>query len=331
MAPKAHKAAAAEQAAKEPPHKAYDKLRAEISKVKELKKPSTKAAQHLSKTIQEALIERAPGVLVLAQEAENLLGEVVVKVVQITFRDAAESKDFSNVQSEYEILMGLRLQKAQHTEAQATMHSLLRDKFESDTNESVAQDMHVTARGRGAFPDTGCVINTAEERGITLRQMRDIYATVQLRCVIEGWVGFPNGQQGPPQLLTPEAVTLYDMDRYLIKPATLQRKCSMVELLAVAPQPPSWFVSHWWGEPVSDFIRCLEQHSRDFAKGGYDAERQMQMPPADDNTPYWVCAVSPARAPYMPASNLTLSSASILALDSRSFSMPTTSGTSTLP
>ena len=27
-------------------------------------------------------------------------------------------------------------------------------------------------------------------------------------------------------------------------------------------QKPKWFVSHWWGEPVMDFITCLEEHAR---------------------------------------------------------------------
>ena len=52
---------------------------------------------------------------------------------------------------------------------------------------------------------------------------------------------------------------------------------SYVELVASTSQPPKWFVSHWWGEPVFDFISCLERHSQDHA----------------DNAgalTYWVCA-----------------------------------------
>ena len=36
-----------------------------------------------------------------------------------------------------------------------------------------------------------------------------------------------------------------------------------LELVASAPQRPKWFVSHWWGEPVALFLRCLEQHAKD--------------------------------------------------------------------
>ena len=67
-------------------------------------------------------------------------------------------------------------------------------------------------------------------------------------------------------------------DRYVIKPATAERQCSYVELVASGPQVPAWFVSHWWGESVALFVRCLEQHAADHELG--------------DDTPYWVCAVS---------------------------------------
>ena len=57
----------------------------------------------------------------------------------------------------------------------------------------------------------------------------------------QGWKDW-NGN-----LLTPERVTLYDCNTYVIKPATIQRRCSFVELVGetAAQQMPKWFVSHW--------------------------------------------------------------------------------------
>ena len=26
-------------------------------------------------------------------------------------------------------------------------------------------------------------------------------------------------------------------------------------------QTPKWFVSHWWGEPVKDFVKALKKHA----------------------------------------------------------------------
>ena len=51
---------------------------------------------------------------------------------------------------------------------------------------------------------------------------------------------------------------------------------SLVELVATAEQLPLYFVSHWWGEPVVDFVKCLDQHSTDRKLGA--------------NGAYWVCA-----------------------------------------
>jgi hypothetical protein len=86
----------------------------------------------------------------------------------------------------------------------------------------------------------GCAIEKTEERAISLAQLRAVRATIERRCEAEGWATW----QGQP--LVPGAVALYDADKYLIRPATVARKCAFVELVAARPQPPDWFVSHWW-------------------------------------------------------------------------------------
>ena len=40
--------------------------------------------------------------------------------------------------------------------------------------------------------------------------------------------------------------------------------------------PPHWFISHWWGEPVFDFIKAVMAHAK--ARG------------LEETAPYWVCA-----------------------------------------
>lgn len=77
--------------------------------------------------------------------------------------------------------------------------------------------------------------------------------------------------------LTSETMTLYDVAARAIAPLAQRTGLSVVETLARGPQPPAWFVSHWWGEPTADFVRCLEVHSKD---RGLD----------EDATYYWVCA-----------------------------------------
>lgn len=117
---------------------------------------------------------------------------------------------------------------------------------------------------------SGCVIANTEERALTLRQLRAVHTHILRRCVNERWTNMKG------ELLAPEQVSLYDATRYVIKPATAARGCSFVELVALGPQCPVWFVSHWWGEPVILFLRCLEQHARDHK--------------LDDDAPYWICA-----------------------------------------
>lgn len=65
-----------------------------------------------------------------------------------------------------------------------------------------------------------------EERGITLRQLRAVWAHVQARCTVDGWTNVRG------ELLTLDDVTLYDVVRYVIKPSTHFRGCSYVEFVA---------------------------------------------------------------------------------------------------
>ena len=82
--------------------------------------------------------------------------------------------------------------------------------------------------------------------------------------------GFLNDSNGQPWLdwegkpLHKDRINLYDVTKYIIKPATAEQKCSYVELVAppgTDAQTPRWFVSHWWGEPVKDFIMAVEYHA----------------------------------------------------------------------
>ena len=80
-----------------------------------------------------------------------------------------------------------------------------------------------------------------------------------------------------------EWINLYHLASWLIRPATLKPihasdHCSMVELLCRCVQRPRWFVSHWWGEIIIDFVAVLERHT---------ALRQLELT-SDDV--YWVCA-----------------------------------------
>ena len=95
----------------------------------------------------------------------------------------------------------------------------------------------------------------AEFNGITPRQLRAIMAMIMRRCVKEKWRDFKG------KLLTPDKVTLYDVNRYIILPFTVETQLSFVQSLSstAGPQPPRFFISHWWGETVRDFLDCIER------------------------------------------------------------------------
>ena len=124
-------------------------------------------------------------------------------------------------------------------------------------------DLHDGQRG-------GCTIAETAKRAITGAQLQRVCSHISRRCKPEGWAD-KSGQQR-----TPGTVTLYDAARFVIKPATYVKQCSLVELIAFGEQVPLYFVSHWWGESVLDFVKCLKQHAVDRGLG--------------DHGPYWVCA-----------------------------------------
>lgn len=120
------------------------------------------------------------------------------------------------------------------------------------------------------FPAT---ILKPEERGITLAQLRELYAHLVSRAGSEGWMGMSG------ELVTADTATMYDVVRYVIKPATRSSKCSYVEFISpTVKQLPLWCVSHWWGTPFKDMLECLEQHARD--RG------------IPDYAPYWISALA---------------------------------------
>jgi len=51
---------------------------------------------------------------------------------------------------------------------------------------------------------------------------------------------------------------------------------SYVGTLTSSPQRPDFFISHWWGEPVMDFVSCVTHHA--------------QVRGLSDGTAYWCCA-----------------------------------------
>jgi hypothetical protein len=116
----------------------------------------------------------------------------------------------------------------------------------------------------------GCSIPEVELRGISIKQLRAVYAEIEARCIVEGWMN-KDGQH-----LTPEKCNLYDINIRIIKTHTFRKQCSYVELIATGPQKPTRFLSHSWSEPVISMIRCLEEHCEDNEL-------------SEETNYYWIC------------------------------------------
>mmetsp|Transcript_21885 Transcript_21885/g.33272 ORF Transcript_21885/g.33272 Transcript_21885/m.33272 type:complete len:749 (-) Transcript_21885:209-2455(-) len=154
------------------------------------------------------------------------------------------------------------------------------DSFESDLQEpnhsrfscsdnvfSFNEQSEIEILGRISIPNV-------EERGIKLRQLRAIIANVERRCIEERW----EDEKG--RLLTPDTVTLHDVNRYIIKPFTVRSRKSLVEELpsTLGPQRPRFFSNHWWGESVKEFVSQMEKRLKEFGDG------------MTEETPIWICA-----------------------------------------
>lgn len=121
--------------------------------------------------------------------------------------------------------------------------------------------------------DSGTEIQEPSLRAMSLNELRAVRAIILSNCVKNKWKSSRDGKTP----LRPEDVNLYDLNSILIKPLTKKRKCSFKELFGSGETRPAYYVSHWWGESVLDFIRCCEYHATMHNLEASEAS-------------YWVCA-----------------------------------------
>ncbi|CAE8590485.1 unnamed protein product [Polarella glacialis] len=123
---------------------------------------------------------------------------------------------------------------------------------------------------REAFPFQG-YIQKVEERGISHEQLVRVETFAATHC--PSW----HDIRAAGDTLSMDTLNLYQLTPWCIKPATNERNCSMVELFSDSPCLPNNFCSHWWGEPLRDFVACIGRHC---------AVRQLCF----RSTFYWICA-----------------------------------------
>lgn len=122
------------------------------------------------------------------------------------------------------------------------------------STERIGKDVQLTSRNKyekkisSKFCDPyGYRSMPTEVRGITLRQLRAIIPLIKRRCEREQWTR-PVYKKGiettEKEKVTLENATMYDINKYIIKPFTEFSQKSFVETLpsTKGTQPPRWFV-----------------------------------------------------------------------------------------
>jgi len=104
-----------------------------------------------------------------------------------------------------------------------------------------------------------------ENRGMMIGQLQLLLDFIKSHSkywrhdpILEGWHDSQTGDQ-----LTYKTINLYNLNDSVIKPMTMHAKCSYVEAIAFSAdgQMPSWFVSHWWGQPFLEAVTGIQQHA----------------------------------------------------------------------
>jgi hypothetical protein len=86
-------------------------------------------------------------------------------------------------------------------------------------------------------------IEGAHNRAISLRQLRDVYEYVEAQAEADGSLPWFDRMESSPtngQRLHLRTINLYQLVETVVKPITNSSQCSLVEMLATAPQKPHW-------------------------------------------------------------------------------------------
>lgn len=166
--------------------------------------------------------------------------------------------------------------------------------------EREAWDIRAAVDWSDLLPEGGgCEILDTARRAIALDQLHQIVAHFSRRIDAgERWRvrRYWNGVCTEHEIITPDEVNLYDCDKFLIRPASIESRRALVELMSNDDQPPEYFVSHWWGEEVKQFVSCLTRHCIDRGllseKGWFDGQPKTPHPCylGGRSPHYWVCA-----------------------------------------
>jgi len=107
------------------------------------------------------------------------------------------------------------------------------------------------------FNNQGCKIDRVQMRGITIKQLQDIFYDVKKMCENHELLSIDNKK------LSIDNITIDDFKEKLILDQTKIRKCSYVELKAICEQKTTWCVVYRPSQSFKEIFTVLKQHSKD--------------------------------------------------------------------
>lgn len=102
---------------------------------------------------------------------------------------------------------------------------------------------------------TACQFDRLEDRAVTLAQLHRVIKWTGAHC--HRW-----RDRVTKLKLKVDTMCLQNLNHWLLMPATKDKGCSFMELLAKERQTPNWFVICSFGEQLEGFVQCLKLQAR---------------------------------------------------------------------
>lgn len=209
----------------------------------------------------------------------QLSGKTKLDPTEVMFRQSAHEKDGTMISCDY-IINYLNKHPPCHgydsflSEDGTSLFAFYRQGLRAKTyNYYIGREASEAVETANSLTiDDGILVKDCAERAMTLHELRVVRAVIMSNCIKHKWKSSLDGKR-----IRPDDVNLYDLNTILIKPLTKKRNCAFKELFPSGAAAPAYYVSHWWGEKVLDFIKCCEYHAEMHDLDPYTAR-------------YWVCA-----------------------------------------
>lgn len=133
-------------------------------------------------------------------------------------------------------------------------------------------------------------INNVEDRGSTMAQLQRVVNFSTERC--HRWRDqAPNSvSRNSGRKLHINFMNWCHIYDWLAIPAGKPKDCSLVEMMTDQPQPPKYYLLHWWGDLMLNVIKCMKTH--------------MEIRSLAEDTVYWIACF--ANRPHSSQDNILL-------------------------